>query len=295
MPFPEALQGDTWSVRIARKILPLLVWCAKNEKTITYADLDREVVRRKWGRHAMVVGYGHPAGATGNAMIETSGSWDIDIPPLNSLIVNAKTGVPGDGCDWYLRNFCRVRGRLSAVNRKALAEATHQKVWNFRRWDRILREYGLIPLDSRPRAQKQEDVPAPRRSGWSSEGESKEHKRLTRLIAHNPKVLGLDRKLPKGFCNPPLASGDRPDVLFRPKGELIAVEVKSSISNDADLQRGIYQCVKYRAILRAEQQAQRKLPNGWALLATTRPLPTALASLARMFNVDVVVLPDGSA
>ena len=33
----------------------------------------------------------------------------------------------------------------------------------------------------------------------------------------------------------------------------IAVEVKSRISNDADITRGIFQCVKYKVVLEAMQ------------------------------------------
>ena len=36
-------------------------------------------------------------------------------------------------------------------------------------------------------------------------------------------------------------------------GTQIVVEVKSEISDDADILRGIYQCVKYDAVLKAER------------------------------------------
>jgi hypothetical protein len=79
-------------------------------------------------------------------------------------------------------------------------------------------------------------------------------------------------------------------VLFRYKSEVIVVEVKSRLSNDADLERGLYQCVKYRALLRAEQQAVGAIPNGWAILVTERPLPAALFELAVLFDVPRVVM-----
>ena len=74
-------------------------------------------------------------------------------------------------------------------------------------------------------------------------------------------MLGIRRGLPRGLREFSLASADRPDVLFQCTSDVIAVEVKSHISNEADLQRGIYQCVKYRALVRAEQQAV-DLPYG---------------------------------
>ena len=50
-----------------------------------------------------------------------------------------------------------------------------------------------------------------------------------------------------------LLSGDRIDVWFEAlDGSGIAVEVKSSKSSDADVMRGLYQCVKYKSIMDAE-------------------------------------------
>jgi hypothetical protein len=45
MPLPKALQGDKWTERIARTVFPLIIWYAKNGRTITYGDLNKEVVR----------------------------------------------------------------------------------------------------------------------------------------------------------------------------------------------------------------------------------------------------------
>ena len=52
-------------------------------------------------------------------------------------------------------------------------------------------------------------------------------------------------------------SGDRMDVFFEgisSKGKecWICVEVKSKISDKHDIQRGLYQCVKYRAVMEKE-------------------------------------------
>jgi hypothetical protein len=75
MAMPESLQGDRWTERTARKILPLVIWCAKNGATITYGQLDNAVVSRNWGHHVMAVQYGYPAGAIGSALIEIEKLW----------------------------------------------------------------------------------------------------------------------------------------------------------------------------------------------------------------------------
>jgi len=52
-------------------MMPLLVWCAKRELLIEYGQMDAELVRRG-GHHVFLPQYGQPAGAIGNALIETS-------------------------------------------------------------------------------------------------------------------------------------------------------------------------------------------------------------------------------
>jgi len=95
----------------------------------------------------------------------------------------------------------------------------------------------------------------------------------------------LEVNLPKGECEYYLASGDKPDVIFLGKTITVAVEVKSRISNDADLQRGVYQCVKYRAVIRAEQKARKEIPNGLAMLVTESVLPPSVLKLAELFDI----------
>lgn len=46
MALPQALQGDSWTKETARAALPILIWCAKNGRTITYGRLDKEIVKR---------------------------------------------------------------------------------------------------------------------------------------------------------------------------------------------------------------------------------------------------------
>jgi hypothetical protein len=49
-----------------------------------------------------------------------------------------------------------------------------------------------------------------------------------------------------------LPSGDSIDVLFYLSHRIHAVEVKPASSSKQDIARGLFQCVKYRAVLQAE-------------------------------------------
>ena len=46
-----------------------------------------------------------------------------------------------------------------------------------------------------------------------------------------------------------LPSGDAIDVFFENSQHWVGVEVKSKISNEFDILRGLYQCVKYQAVM----------------------------------------------
>ena len=99
MPRPGALVGDSWTRVTARQALPILVWCAEHGRAITYDQLRDEVVRRRLGHRVMEITYRYVAGAIGFTLVELeerSGSGEL-IPPLNSLVINAATGLPGSG------------------------------------------------------------------------------------------------------------------------------------------------------------------------------------------------------
>lgn len=294
MPLPEAFRGDRWTEATARNIFPLLVWCAENEKKITYGQLDEEIQRRGWGHHVNVVVYGHPAGAIGNALLETEQETGNKIPPLNSLVVNAKSGIPGSGCDYYLTTYLddKPKKKLTDEQRKAMAEEAMKEVWQFDGWREMLIRYGFQPLQGDIPALRTEESQkkAPTKSGWSSEPESEAHRLLKEWVAENPQILKSKIPFHVGHIEWLFASADCVDVMFEHEEGCIAVEVKSEISNDADLERGIYQCIKYQALLRAELKASGIIPNGTAILVIARQLPSQLQELADLLSVKVLVV-----
>ena len=112
MKLPESLQGDSWTATTARRILPLLVAYAESYSPVTYGQLSKEVQRRRWGRYVMPLAFRTVAGAIGDAIQETEEEWDRTIPPINALIVNADTGLPGHSVDYYLRHYVNERKGL---------------------------------------------------------------------------------------------------------------------------------------------------------------------------------------
>jgi hypothetical protein len=85
-----------------------------------------------------------------------------------------------------------------------------------------------------------------------------------------------------------LPSGDTIDVLFNDGSDWIAVKVKSLLSNALDITRGLFQCVKYRAVIEAVQATRALKQNARAILALEGPLPDDLVPIKNTLGVEVV-------
>ena len=73
----------------ARAILPILVRQALARQKITYADLGEEL-----GIHHRPLR--RPLGCIGDILLEMNRRGQEDIPQIQGLVVNQKTGLPGD-------------------------------------------------------------------------------------------------------------------------------------------------------------------------------------------------------
>jgi hypothetical protein len=69
---------------------------------------------------------------------------------------------------------------------------------------------------------------------------------------------------------------------------LVAVEVKSILSSEADILRGIFQCVKYRALLDAVVAIEQLELVATSRLAIEGSLPESLRRIASTLGVTVV-------
>lgn len=286
MSLPDALIGDEWSKKTACNVLPLLVAYAQSARPITYGELSRETTRRNWSHYVMPLAYRFVAGAIGYALEETEEEWGEPIPPINALIINEATGLPGKGVDNFLKAYLHQgdsNRKLTVANRQSIVEEIHKDIYNYTGWDRLLSHY---KLKNPPKLQAERN----KKKGiitykWSNEGESIEHKELKRFVATHPEIVGLGpaSKSTEEFLLP---SADRIDVHFSSEGWDIAVEIKSVRSTDDDLRRGIFQCVKYREILRALRRIENEIPQVRSLLVTQRNLPDELVEIASILKVQ---------
>lgn len=82
-------------------------------------------------------------------------------------------------------------------------------------------------------------------------------------------------------------SADKIDVLFKSSSMWIGVEVKGVRSDDADLMRGIFQCVKYRALIEAAQRYEQINVGSRLMLVLGGKLPPSLRRLVGLLKIEL--------
>ena len=214
-------------------------------------------------------------------MKQLSKKWKKDVPPIQYLAINKRTGLPGAGIDWFLVNE-KEYTKLSLRQKREIVQAKLQNIFAYQNWREVLSELSLRPLE----ADYTESVKLASRP--RNGGESPEHKAFKEYIARHPELVGLPQGTPHGITEDRLPSGDSLDVSFRTRKLWLAVEVKSALSDNADIMRGIFfQCVKYRAVLDAVLLAKSQPQNSRPVLVLESPLPPSLISLCNLLAVEV--------
>ncbi|TKA88880.1 hypothetical protein FAZ79_08365 [Guyparkeria sp. SB14A] len=271
----EPISGDkAYQVR-ARAALPLLVRQAEASAPLFYSDLAEELGMSNPRNLNYVLG------SIGQSLERLSKAWKSKVPPIQCLVVNKSTGLPGEGIGWFLVKKADF-ATLPLRQKRAIVEAELQHVFSYPRWHEVLEALGLEPttFDFTAFVNKA-------RGGFGG-GESQEHKALKEYVAQNPRVVGLGANTPRGATEYLLPSGDSLDVSFSGNKIWVAAEVKSSVSAEDDIVRGLFQCVKYRAVMEAVLLTESRPQNALALLVLESKLPQSLIPLRNMLGVEVV-------
>lgn len=270
----DNLWGDQLFQQRARSAFPILVRQALATTPVTYEDLARELQMPNPRNLNFVLG------CVGRSLQILEQQWGESIPPLQSLVINKNTRIPGEGIDWFIEDLKNYR-RQSRQQRERIIHAKLQAVYAYQYWNEVLRTLGLQRLPVTSPALLAE---ASRRGG----GEGEEHKRLKAFVAEHPELLNLRGAIGITEIEHRLPSGDSLDVFFARGKEVIGVEVKPSTSDEADIVRGLYQCIKYKAVLQARQSAELKPQNARTFLVLGGALPQALIALKNTLGVSVV-------
>ena len=119
--------------------------------------------------------------------------------------------------------------------------------------------------------------------GFGGGGESPYHEALRLWVEANPALVLPAYADAEPDTEVPLLSGDRVDNVYDRTDRIAVIEVKSWISNDDDVRRGIYQCIKYRAVMEAMTH-KRAVPVD-AVLVTERPISDKHRKLINRHNI----------
>lgn len=220
-------------------------------------------------------------------------SIDKKAPPLTVLLVQQGDGMPGQGAGSYMADYFhddRLRQDNARDERpeewRERFEAAAEDVYNFPDWGQIYqRIYGRDYQAAREVLDRRRAQEGSENDGLPSgrHGEGPNHRALRLWVKDNPNQLFRGLKNVRAETEVELLSADRVDVVVYADKRTIAIEVKSCDSNDNDLQRGIYQCVKYHAVLRA-MDARTDAPVQ-PVLVTETDLPGYLSDLARRLKI----------
>lgn len=267
----EVCSPKNKSNKLVREILPILVkWAKIGCTNKTYGDLNR-LIGYKDGKNQSI---GHQLGCINNILQRLTDATGVDIPTPNCLVCNAQTGLPSDGFD-FVKDCYKD---MSSDEKRKYVRLLNAEAINYRNWDWVLAQLGLSPFIF---SKDEEAIRSGKVHGYGGEGV--EHKALKEYIAHHPQIVGAKELGNNEYI---LLSADRLDVWF-PESK-IAVEVKPISSPDADILRGLFQCVKYKAILDAEDNIKGKIPNSKTVLVIEGQLNSDNLKIKNALGINVI-------
>jgi hypothetical protein len=272
----DDITGNKLYQQRARIALPILVRQAKAEQTISYADLAKELEMPNARNLNFVLG------AIGNSLSKLEEIIGEKIPLINALVVNKKTGLPGEGIEWFLENK-KNYDLSSKKQKKTSIQRLLQEIFIFKNWDLILSELNLEPVANI--LSSEEEVVYPK---YSPIAESESHRIFKENISKYPQVLELPTKFEKVEIEFSFPTQDEVDVLFTYKDAVVGVEVKSKISDENDIRRGLFQCVKYQALLEANQMLEQRPINVDTILALEDEFPNGLLPIKNTLGIKVI-------
>ena len=270
--------------KYGKKILAYLVSRIKvfggGNKSITYGELAKEIDYPE----------PHIGNLFGNNIGETLGvmghmldglvidDWHKRVPYIQTLVVGQGNGLPSNGLSEFEKDY----SQFNTDEKKAFVLNEYENIFNFGdKWQSVLSKLGI------------EEYPYPQTSSgeqysnpYGSEG-SPEHRKLKEFVMVHGHFYGY-RGNESGIEEYPLRSGDFIDVVFRDDNQVLGIEVKSIRSGTDDLERGIYQCIKYKAVLEAEKKITSRMDlKVECVLVIECDMPNSLAEVASKLGIKV--------
>jgi hypothetical protein len=279
----------------------ILIATALDGSTITYGELGAKLEEEAGFSTIFRTRIGWLVGT----LMEEIQSANPDAPLLNVLVVNQQDRQPSRGAGSFMAKRFKD-GRLKEAN----AKKNHPELWgqNFERaaaevyqysereWAALYRRvFGrsisndTIDEERKNRKGGEEKDGIQTGRNYGAGGEGPFHKALRIWVKDNPSSISKSFAEATTETEVDLDSGDRIDVVYKLAGRTVVLEVKSRVSNEIDLRRGVFQCVKYRAV-RAAMDV-RSNPTIEAYLVTEEELPGEIAQLVKLHDVRHYLAP----
>jgi hypothetical protein len=215
------------------RLLPYLVQAAKTMKTPTYGELANKI-----GIHHRVMnrilGY-----------IRDDICIQRGLPLISCIVVSQANGLPGD--DWLPQGT----SHLNSEEYKLEFERFRDQVFAYNGWDSLLKELDMTPLEPTVENLDERGRTYSEYIERTGGGEGEDHLKLKEFVAAHPQAIGLaeDSAAQMEYL---FVAGDRADIVFGAGPDAWAVvEIKNG--EVGELVKGVYQSIKYRALLQAEK------------------------------------------
>lgn len=258
---------------VSRSIPILIRWAKSGVTSNTYGDLIKELGMVRFS------GIGYTLGCVEDVISVLRKELNEKIPTLNAL-VHGKDGLPSYGFSYVYSDYDSYPPEVKL----ALVNEENALAIKYEHWDAILQALCLKP--SVVNSKKDED--AIRSGKHHGSGEGPQHNALKEYISKHPESIGI-RNIALRNTEFVLLSGDRLDVYFvQNDGTRIAVEVKSKVSPDDDILRGLYQCVKYKAVLDAENKTHGQFGKTYSLLVIEGALSESNQQVKDSLGINVI-------
>jgi len=271
----------------AKKVLSYLVHHIQNfeggEKYITYGELAKAIgYPEPHTGNLFSSNIGHTLGVMGHLFDDII----IDgekVPLIQALVVNQNQKVPSNG----LREFRPSYPKLPIEKKRDFAKAEFKRIFEFgTRWEKVLDRLNIEHWDKNGGSHRTKSGKSGRHNPYGGEG-SPEHRKLRDRIATHPGSIGVELKN-DGITEYPLKSGDLVDIVFETEDEVVLVEVKSMRSGVDDIERGLFQCIKYKAVVEAENLVKNRSKKIRSILVIESAFPRKLAAIRNRLEINVI-------
>lgn len=286
---------ETLAQKGAPILCEMLVKAARMRTTVTYGQVADETAKRLKITKIFPTHVGNIAGQLMNDIHEEY----PDAPLINGLVVRGpghKQGLPGGRFGEFMQKHHGHGGNydnLTPKQQATIVEPIWQKVFEDDRWEEIAAEvYDLnlaAPRHASDRSQGEHEGKS-KRLGFGGPAESLEHKALKDHVFAHPRRCGGPPRIVYSAKEHRTKSWDEIDVIFFGENKIVVAEIKSRISVTDDLEKGVYQCVKYRATIEAEMAVRMDSRPVRAVLVTETALPLEAQKAARKLKVKHINL-----